>query len=379
MLGGLGRLLAAFGTSGIDVYEWAQTDVQKVRLPNGPNWGNLAHPRPKLQFNGWKLAHAVTKADYLVERDLLLPGLGFLLQIDHIIDFSAGANLRLVPGSAATLNDFTRTSLSGRVGQGLSLLFAQSKGYHFVCHLASDVNVVSHMSSLTKKLKAADFLFEDNRGARMILESKASFSQPTNDPTLIKSILKAALTSQVDYWMTRLTPPASKGFALYSCLRETGNAIPSALIFVDPPEQPTHQPVDIPQDQVRRRNYAAWLTAMGLTETARALLQPSRDGRRAIELPLFQIGPRQFAVAVQSYSHDGERWLGMGLDVSVLNAISAALGGEDGPLLAYERLFTDGLDMAMAEIESGSIFPDGSYFGELNIDAQLTGFQSFLL
>ncbi|MCW4578896.1 hypothetical protein, partial [Gluconacetobacter entanii] len=200
MLGGVGKLLTAFGTKSIDVYEWTQANVRKARLPNGPIWGNLALPRPRLQFNGWKLAHAVTKADYLVERNLLLPGLGFLLQIDGIIDFSAGANLRLVPGSVATLNDFTRTSLTGRVGQGLSLLFAQSKGYRFVCHLASDGDVVRHMASAlpTKKLKAADFLFENGGGRRVILESKASFSQLVNEPSLIKSVLKTALMDQVD-------------------------------------------------------------------------------------------------------------------------------------------------------------------------------------
>ncbi len=379
MLGEIGRLLAAFGTSSIDVYEWEQADVRKLRLQNGPIWENLTESHPELQFTGWALAHAVTKVDYLVERDLLLPGLGFLLQIDRIIDFSAGANLRLVPGSAATLNDFTRSSLSGRVGQGLSLLFAQSKGYRFVCHLASDVAVASHIASLGRKTKAADFLFENNSGARMILESKASFSQPANDPTPIKSTLKAALTGQVDYWMTRITPPASKGFALYSCLRETGNAVPSALIFVDPPEEPILEPVELPQDQVRRRNYAAWLMAMGLFETARALLQPRRDGLRQIELPVIRIGERRFAVTVQYYFPPYKHWgLGAGLEVSVLEAISAALSGEDGPLLAYDVSFPDGPDMAASEIESGSIFPDGSYFGTFDV-ADVERFQSFLL
>lgn len=379
MLGGIGTILAALGTSSIDVYEWAQADVRKMRLQNGPIWGNLTKPRPKVQFSGWQLAHAVTKADYLVERDLLLPGLGFLLQIDRIIDFSAGPNLRLAPGGAATLSDFTRTSLSGRVGQGLSLLFAQSKGYNFVCHLASDASVASHMASLSKKTKAADFLFERTGGERMILESKASFSQAKNDPTPIKSTLKAALTGQVDYWMARIDPPASKGFALYSCLRESGNAVPSALIFVDPPEQPTRQPVEIPKGQVRRSNYAAWLKAMGLTETAQALAQPRRHERRELELPIIQIGARQFAVSAHTFPHNGKHWLGTGLEVSALKAISAALDGEDGQLLAYDGSLAGGLDVATATAESGSIFPDGSYFGAFDARVDFLGYQSFLL
>lgn len=374
MLGGLGGLLAAFGTSGVDVYEWAQTDVRKARLQNGPLWGNLTSQSPGLRFSGWNLAHAVTKADFLVDRDLLLPGLGFLLQLDRIIDFKFGANLRLVPGSAATLNDFTRTSLCGRVGQGLSLLFAQSKGYRFVCHLASDAGVASHMASLKGNAKAADFLFEDGGGKRMIMESKASFFQTTNDPTPIKSTLKAALTKQVDYWMTRVTPPASKGFALYSCLREADNAVPSALIFVDPPQQPIRQPVEIPQSEVRRRNYAAWLSGMGLIETARKLQKPDRDSRKGIEFPVFQIGTRLFACTVESASFNEGRWLAKGLEVSAIKAISAALGGDNDLLLAYE-----GLDVAPSEIDSGSAFPDGSYFGEIGEYANFRGYQTFQL
>ncbi len=128
MFGGLARLLAAFGKSSVDVYEWNQSDVRKDRLPNGPIWTSLATPRQKLNFTGWQLAHAVVKADYLIERALLLPGLGLLLQLDHIVDFASASNLKLVPGTVDTLNNFTRTSLSGRIGQGLSLLFAQSKG-----------------------------------------------------------------------------------------------------------------------------------------------------------------------------------------------------------------------------------------------------------
>lgn len=386
MINRIFSLLSAFGSKNIDVFEWAQCNVRKSRLANNPVWGSLTTTRPQLQFNGWKLAHAVTKVDYLIERDLLMPGLGFLLQTDGIFDFSAGNDLRLVPGSAATLNDFTRTSLIGRVGQGLSLLFAHSKGYCFVCHLASDAGVADHMASQGKKLKAADFLFENDGGERMILESKASFSQPLNDPTQIKSILKAALTGQVDYWMPRITPAASKGFALLSCLRETGNVAPSALIFVDPPEQPTRQPIEIPQAQVRRRNYASWLRAMGLNETARELLQASRDSGRNIELPVIGIGSHKFAITGTGYPAGVfpwwiERcpWPVAGLEVSALKAISAGLSGDDRPLLDYPGLLADGPDIDETVTAYGSVFPDGSYFGAPDLRRDFVGFESFLL
>ena len=170
MFNSMGRILSAFGNHNVDVYEWAQADVRKSRLSNGPKWDDLARRHPILTFTGWQLAHAVVKADFLVERDLLLPGLGLLLQVDRIIDFKAGANLRTVPGSSSSLNDFTRTSLSGRLGQGLSILFAQSKGYNFAGHLASDPAVPSHLASLHgKTTKVADFLFETLSLQRMIL------------------------------------------------------------------------------------------------------------------------------------------------------------------------------------------------------------------
>ena len=380
MFGGLARQLATIGANSIDVYEWTQADIRKPRLPNGPTWGNLAEPRPKLQFTRWQLAHAVVKADYLVERDLLLPGLGFLLQIDRIVDFAAGPNLRLVPGSIVTLNDFTRTSLCGRLGPGLSLLFAQGKGYSFVCHLASDPIVARHIASLPEKSKkVADFLFESLGSQRMILESKASFAQAANDPTPIKSTLKVALTGQVDYWMSRITPAASKGFAVYSCLRESGNPVPSALIFVDPPEQSIRQPIEFPEGQVRRRNYAAWLTLMGLNETARNLLQPDRRARTEIQLPVIQIGPQRFGVSIQFSPHKMGRWLCAGLDVHALEAIGTALDNDEGPLLAYDGATADGLTLSAAGEEFGSVFPDGSYLGWFDEHSAFQGYQRFLL
>lgn len=58
------------------------------------------------------------------------------------VDFQSAANLSLVSGSPATLNDFTRTSLSGRLAQGLSILFAHENDYCLVGHLASDPAVL---------------------------------------------------------------------------------------------------------------------------------------------------------------------------------------------------------------------------------------------
>lgn len=384
MFGGLAHLLAAFGTSSVDVYEWAEADVRKDRLSNNPLWSVLATPQPAIQFTGWQLAHAVIKADYLIQRDWLLPGLGFLLQIDRIVDLGAGPNLRLVTGSPATLNDFTRTSLTGRIGQGLSLLFAHSKGYGFVCHLASDPQVIAHIAALPKtaKKRAADFLFESQDMKRMILESKASFTQPENEPSPIKSKLKDALTGQVDYWMAQISPAAQKGFAVYSCLRESKSPVPSALIFVDPPRQLVRDPIRFPESLVRRRNYAAWLTLMGFQETARGLTEPGRRDRRAIDVPVIRIGTRKFAVSVQSISQKEHQWVCAGLDVEALATIGAAIDGNDGPLLAYGRDSSDGFATRASGVDYGSVFPDGSYFGVFDESSRVhrfEGYEQFLL
>ena len=364
MFWGIGRLLAALGTQSIEVYEWSESDIRKKRLPNGPLWANLAQPKPALQFNGWELAQAVMKADYLIDRNFLLPGLGFLLQLDMIVDFHSAANLSLVSGSPATLNDFTRTSLSGRLAQGLSILFAQQNNYRFAGHLASDPAVQAHLASGTSKTEqVADFLFEGVAKDRMILESKGSFAQADNHPSRIKSVLKNALEDQVDYWMSKVIPSATKGFAVYSCLREAGNSTPSALIFVDPPIKTDPDPIELPEAWVRRRNYAAWMRAMGFDQTATALREGARDDRRSAALPVITIEGRRFAMSNFFRQDKWGRWLCTGLDVSVMTAIGRSLRGDDTDLMAIEGTpSTDSVKASLAD-RNWSIFPDGSFFG----------------
>ncbi len=248
----------------------------------------------------------------------------------------------------------------------------RARGNAFVCHLASDPIVVSHIATLPKKSKkVADFLFEDSGNQRMILESKASFKQSTDAPSPIKSTLKAALTEQVDYWMTRISPAASKGYAVYSCLRESGNPVPTALIFVDPPKQRIRQPIEFPRGHVRRRNYAAWLRLMGLTETADNLSRTNMHERLQTILPVIRVGTRRFGVVVQYSLEKHGRWLAIGLDVEALKAIGSSLNDDDGPLLAYNE--------APAGDQFGSIFADGSYLGLIDERSQFEGYQPFLL
>jgi len=380
VIGAFAHLLAALGSQSVDVFEWAEKDIRLKRLPNAPTWSAYAQSQPKMKFSGWQLAHAVVKADYLVERNFMLPGLALILQLDQIIDFQSGGQLSLVPGSAVTLNDFTRTSLSGRLGQGLSLLFAQQRGYSFVGHLATDPDVLAKIKSLPgRRKKAADFLFETPSMQRMILESKGSFSQTDNDPTKIKSVLRTALTSQVDYWMSRISPAAAKGFAVYSCFRESAGSTPSALIFVDPPGRLEQTPLELPEAWVRRRNYASWLQVMGLDRAAVSLRRDEIRDRAGIELPVIRIAGRRIAVSTLVKQPESGRWLGAGLDVAALKMISDALSGDESGLLAYGLDTSPSLfDLVPADKEF-SIFPDGSFFGIFDANSDYEFNDVFLL
>lgn len=378
-----GWLLAARNTQSIEVYEWSETDIRAKKLPNGSLWANLAQPNPPLLFNGWELAQAVIKADFLINRNSLLPSLGFLLHLESIVDFRRATDLRLVPGSPATLNDITRTSLTGRLAQGLSILFAQQKGYRFAGHLASDPAVQAHLASIkskTKTKRVADFLFEGVNNNRMILESKGSFSQADNNPSKIKRELKNALEGQVDYWMSKIVPSATKGFAVYSCLREAGNLTPSALIFVDPPTKTDPNPIELPETWVRRRNYAAWMRVMGFDKAAAELREGVRDGRRSVSLPVMTIEGRRFVMSMSSlFWHHTRRWLCAGLDVSAMTAIGRSLRGDDSYLMALdETLSTDGTEVPLSN-RNWSIFPDGSFFGLVDASAMPAHFDSFEL
>lgn len=358
------------GDCSIDVYEWHQSDVRKKRLKKGPLWGGLTKPHPPLPFNGWRLAHAVVKLDHLIKTDLAKKAFGLLHSLEDIVDFDPGRNIRLGDGVKTGLADFYGYGLSGRLGQGLSLLFAQDmQQYSFVAHLASDVSVQAHLASgLSKTKKAADFIFENDKKERMILESKGSFRQDNNDPTKIKSKLKNALEGQVDYWMARIVPSAKKGFAVYSCLRERSSPVPSALIFVDPPEASTFDGIRLPEASVRRQNYAAWLAAMGLRDPATRLRENRVFEAGSYSFIVAEIEGRHFAFARNfEYPFWPHGFFAPGIEVNALKAISSALRGEDGALLALESLNSRRVDREDRDSLSYSIFPDGTFLGNLHL------------
>lgn len=361
----------SLGDTSIEVYEWKESDVKKTRLPNSPDFYNLTKKLSNLTFSGWSLAQAVVKADYLDRRNVMMPGLGFLLQFSNLIDLSKPL-IELKGGASKALNDVSLTSLSGRVAQGLAILYGHRLGLKFTAHLRSFVESLPTGSpgAMHKGEAMADFLFADSNKS-VLIESKGSFTQKENDPTAIKSVLKGALKAQVDPWMTYLQPPPSNGYVVYSCLRENSWA-PSALSVVDPNGE-DGDAADLPfsREQVMRENYGAWLRAMGLPRAAERLMrQPGaavEEGEPVeTDFLVFEHDGRSFAFRNEPYGwvrHLMWDFPAIGVDLSVLKAISAA---NESPGVALTDRLVDLPSQVDAQQEWASIFPDGSFFGLCN-------------
>lgn len=359
------EFIQSLRTTSIEVYEWNEADVRKKRLSNSPSFGKLTKQRQDLTFNGFGLAHAVVKADYLDRRSLFMPGVGFLLQAQSILDIRASP-ITLKDGASKAMNDFSLTSLSGRVGQGLAILYGQSLGMKFAAHLRSHVASLSVASSHLNNAMA-DFLFA-NEHQSALFESKASFSLQDNDPSSIKSVLKQALEKQIDPWMGYLTPAPNNGYVVYSCLRESAWK-PSAMFVVDPPERSDNAPgVPLTPDQVRRENYGAWLRAMGLTRAARQLVMDPRaepGAPREVPFILQEIGGRTYAFRDHPlilYKGWGWPHAVVGLDWEVLQAISKALSPQE---VGRSELRIELPASTPEQPNEVSIFPDGSIFGHV--------------
>lgn len=359
------------GDTSIEVHEWEESVVKKARLDNSPEFDKLTTKQPDLAFSGWSLAHAVVKADYLDRRNLTMPGLGFLLQACNLIDFSKSP-IELKIGASKALNDVSLTSLSGRVGQGLAILYAHRLGLKFCAHLRAHVESLPAGSpgAMHKGEAMADFLFADDNNT-VLIESKGSFTLKENDPSAIKSVLKSALKAQVDPWMKHLQPPPSNGYVVYSCLRENSWA-PSALSVVDPNGE-DGKSADLPfsREQVMRENYGAWLRAMGLPQAAERLIRAPgaavaegfKESPVGTAFLVYQNEGRDFAVRADLHAiFEYPLWNfpAFGLDLHVLKAISAAI---ESPGLELAELIVDLPSQMDVRQEAASIFPDGSFLG----------------
>ena len=378
ILGHLGSIIASLGQKTLPVVEFPFATITGKRLSNGATWSDTALSKPDLRFTGTELAHAVIKADFLNRVNPLMPGLAFVLQSHLLVDWQS-PTLRLRNGATEVLSDFVEKSLSGRLGQGLSILHAHQEGFAFQGHLSS-ILVAQGLpikDSKGQDLPIADFLIEGGSGVRGLLESKASFRQLTNCPKATKAVLKDALASQVSPWMGRLNPPATKAFAVASYVRDDSQAgtEPSVLAFVDPEDTPDGGDIQVSSAELRRENYAAWLTAMGLTDTAIKLLNRTAEGSTQVPFIVFEIAGLEFAfpwlildmwdlIPHPHSRRSRQDFLAFGLEVRVLQAIASSIRGDDAPLTEIAPLNETGI--SNSENYSYSIFPDKTFLGNFD-------------
>lgn len=385
-------MIDSLSAKSLPIFEVPGHSISSARIARNTAWSAFASAHPDLRFTGMQLAHAVVKADHLDYANPTLPGIGFLLQSHRIIDWSS-PQLCLRPGASTLLTDFVRTSMAGRIGQGLALLFMQSKGYAQAMHLHAYLESMCIRTSdgAGRRQPVADFLCEGPAAARALAESKASFAKRTNEPSEVKQRLKSALVEQVEPWMGKISPPATKGFVIATYLRECSDssADDSALVFVDPEDQNGSNEVEVPSVTVRRENYAAWLSAMGLQDAGARLRDRRIDEGRRVTFAVIDTANGEFAFPSlcciafpgderPSISFD-TKCMAAGIEFRVLRAIAQAVQGDEAALVTYQYQYHDEpLQARRDESKTFSIFPDGTFLGTVDF-GQIVRIEEFVL
>ena len=381
------EMIRAFrGRSCLPVYECNENYVRE------PHRRVLSTAQPKecLSFSAWQLAHAVKKADCSrwPSPRILWPGAaGFLLENIHLFDWGSRP-LRLHSGMSDFYADFSRTGLSGRIGQGMALLFLEERGYSYVGRFST---IFKQYGGVWGRKKSPDFIVENGRKEWALAEAKGGFVSPCSS-SRIKYALGKAL-DQLTGWGQCFSPPPHKGFAIGTFLREIGGTHEKSSLtaFVDMdmvpggPQAPSGETRGFPPDATRRANYASWLSLMGFDDAARRLRERKAGSERR-SVPLLTLEGRRYAVAITSirpsYRHhaDDRDFLRLvqekpdgisielaGLDLCVVRMIEVALR-EPGSCALMEIQPGERRDIAGEEGEfRGSVFSDGSLIGEIGV------------
>ena len=379
----------------LKINEYDKNAIQTPRIRIRPLNNSL---QEYMQLSAWRLAHAVIKADCLrtpLAGPHLLATVGFVLEQTYLFDWTQ-EELRLAKGMSGYYADVSRSSLAGRIGQGMAILFLEKRGYSYVGHFATMWG--QHKKELprqrtTGNRRMPDFIVEraDAARERALAEAKCSFLRPRN-PSKIKTTLRDGL-KQLEGWDRRITPQPTKSFVVGTFLRETADPSEETplIAFVDPEPGPPEGPIDFPEDAIRRANYAAWLSLMGFGDSASSLRTGVRRKGQSYQLYAITLWGRQYALGIPSrrdfLEHDkrfaflrrgmmfdlgttGEPiHIGIiGLEAAVLKAIGAVLNSEspDARLMPEPRMVEDGSPVTFEGGSFyGSIFSDGSLFGEI--------------
>lgn len=382
------RLLRAFAQEAtLPAYELDRAHVRKRRSrlrPFDPQRGftgdpacpKVATPPHEVRLTGWRLAHAVRKADCLRSLPFdTIAQVGFILEHVPTIDWRRG-NLRLFDGLARAYKDVTHSSLAGRFGQGIALLLTESLGYAFVAHYTRATSE-----------PGPDFIVESRaqRHSRALIEAKGAFVLPQEQPN-IKQALKDGL-----HQVEQASPHgAGKSYVVASFLRENGDRHiePSLIAFVDPPRTRRQLGLDgDPEDWIVRHNYAAWLDAMGLHHAASDLRsRAQRDSSERVLLRIVHLrGVAYGVVIVQALLPDDWDELFMhpwpwrngrvvvaGLPTSILRRISDSLRHPARAFTVPEDVTHGAVSGDVDDTFKGSVLTDGSMLGALPMRELLT-------
>ncbi|MHB8417053.1 MAG: hypothetical protein ACYDCL_03190 [Myxococcales bacterium] len=267
---------------------------------------------------------------------------------------------------AAAYADFSRTGLTGRVAQGVAVLFMEQRGYRYLGRHPA------------QRGRSFDFIFDGAQG-KAAVEAKGCFVAAHKRGPSVRTKLGEALR--------QLSSSTYKSFGIVTFLHESASTKNSYVAFVDP-EGPTRDHNEhIPEWAVRLDNYASWLLGMGLWETAEDLWalvdgRPTTAGRASHRMPVKRIGNLDFALAPLSSGFAPvellwevtpwrPHWLRRvrtavevsGLEVGVLRSIGTILDSEQ-PERALEL---KPIDAATEQRSSQSIFADGSLLGEVDL------------
>jgi hypothetical protein len=195
----------------------------------------------------------------------------------------SNGNLRL---NAEGYVDFVGTSLVGRLGQGLALLYAPSQGYTYVGHYSQVVAGGGRRSSAG----GPDFVLEKSRGGtRALLEAKGA-----RDRRDVRQRLRNAMRQiQAGFATTN----AQEGYATAAILEEVDDRSDSeGFVTRVPNAQYAAQPMG---NRVARVNYGTWIRSMGLFGLATRLLRgPEQAGvPEEEEVDVLEVGGMQLAFA----------------------------------------------------------------------------------
>jgi hypothetical protein len=301
--------------------------------------------------------------------------------------------------------DFSRTSLTGRIAQGVAILFLEKEGYHYVGNFKT---VWEYITNSQIQGQTPDFMFANAQNQWVPVETKGSFVTPGKSPSF-GVILRKAL-NQLQAWNGRVlyNQPINKSFAVGTFLREYSDRVreDSAIVFVDPKPETSEDSVEFPSDYIHRANYASWLALMGYGDSANRLRKLKlTDKTQEYPVPCVEIEGHDYAVSVISISpnfsqdiFDEQFWPNfegyfdfpdvleeyglrveiIGIDLGILNSISSALTDEEKPDL-FDLIEPLKRQKDEYKVEGGrfygSVFSDGSLLGELRLTSEFFNFK----